>query len=296
MDTADPCTTKPTRTRFERTKSMLLIKTPEFTHVYGSRKGEQFQHRALKLFLTTLTPTTNDLFILALMFINYSCMFEIFLSNGTLARRVFRTLWFMAKRNFLLCSIWLPLVSVFQVSQLKPLLTMFMSHYRRLMNTDLAAVLRHDTLLLSRYPVLVFSTVLVSIILLSYLDKKYQLGLVTRHQDLQLPFLDFMPTVEHLVHFDPITWPLYTTRVSEYPDEKWLQRCVSELMGGLSTWEWEEEGGGEECAICLDVFGGGVSVCSLSCSHTFHHSCTETWMTSDCENRWRCPMCREPIF
>ena len=86
------------------------------------------------------------------MFINYSCIFEIFLSNGNLARRIFRTLWFMAKRNFLLCSIWLPLVSVFQVSQLKPLLTMFMSHYRRLMNTEAAAVLRHDALLLSPLP------------------------------------------------------------------------------------------------------------------------------------------------
>ena len=61
MDTSEPCKQK--RGRVERAKSVVLIKTPEFTHVYGSRKGEQLQHQALKLFLTTLTPTSNDLFI-----------------------------------------------------------------------------------------------------------------------------------------------------------------------------------------------------------------------------------------
>ncbi|KAL5262176.1 hypothetical protein ACHWQZ_G007771 [Mnemiopsis leidyi] len=314
MDNSRSCKDRHLRTPSDKSKSVIMIKTPEFTHIYGSRKGEQFQHQALKLFLTTLTPTSNDLFILALMFINYSCIFEIFLSNGNLARRVFRTLWFMAKGNFLLCSVWLPLVSVFQISQLKPLLNTFMSYYRRVMNTQLAAVLRHDVLLLSRYPVLVFSAVLIGILLLTYLDRQYKLGLITHHQDLQLPFLDFMPTVEHLVHFDPITWPLYTTRVSEVPDEKWLHRCVSELMSGLPTWDygtcWNTcascteccgcfPAGAQrsvECAICLDTFRKGVSVCNLPCSHTFHHSCTEAWMTSDCENRWKCPMCREPIF
>lgn len=323
MDHSQSCKDRHLRTPTDKAKSVIMIKTPEFTHIYGSRKGEQFQHSALKLFLTTLTPTSNDLFILALMFINYSCIFEIFLSSGNLARRVFRTLWFMAKGNFLLCSVWLPLVSLCQISQLKPLLTMFMSYYRRIMNSEVAAVLRHDALLLARYPVLVFATIALGILLLTYLDRHYKLGLIARHQDLQLPFLDFMPTVEHLVHFDPITWPLYTTRVSEIPDEKWLHRCVSELMSGLPTWDYgtcwgtcssaqKDECGalqGEcagclpngaqhapECAICLDVFRKGVSVCGLPCSHAFHHSCTEAWMTSECENRWRCPMCREPIF
>ena len=314
MDNSQSCKDKHLRTPHDKAKSVIMIKTPEFTHVYGSRKGEQFQHQALKLFLTTLTPTSNDLFILALMFINYSCVFEIFLSNGNLARRVFRTLWFMAKGNFLLCSVWLPLVSVFQISQLKPLLTTFMSYYRRLMNTDTAAVLRHDVLLLSRFPVLVFTTMVIGILALTYLDRKYKLGLITNHQDLQLPFLDFMPTVEHLVHFDPITWPLYTTRVSEMPDEKWLHKCVSELMSGLPTWDYgtcwgtckaPSECGGcaptgaqqaVECAICLDVVRHGVTTCSLPCSHTFHHTCCGAWMTSECENRWKCPMCREPIF
>ena len=313
MDTSQSCKQRSLRTPADKAKSVMLIKTPEFTHIYGSRKGEQFQHHALKLFMTTLTPTSNDLFILALMFINYSCIFEIFLSNGNMARRIFRTLWFMAKGNFLLCSVWLPLVSVSQIAQLKPLFTSFMSYYRRVMNTDAAALARHDVLLLSRFPLLVLLTLVLSVLFLTFLDRKYKLGLVT-HQDIQLPFLDFMPTVEHLVHFDPITWPLYTTRVSEVPDEKWLQKCVSELLSAIPTWNygvcWETCGVQEECtgcfpvgaqhspecAICLDAFRAGVSVCGLPCSHTFHHSCTEAWMTSECENRWKCPMCREPIF
>lgn len=313
MDTSQPCKQKTLRTQHDRTKSVLLIKTPEFTHVYGTRRGELFQHNALKLFMTSLTPSSNDLFILALMLINYSCIFEILLSNGNIARRIFRTVWFMAKGNFLLCSIWLPLVSVFQISQLKPILSSFMSFYRTLMNTDLAALLRHDVLLLSRFPIPVIACIALSVLIITYLDKRFKLGLIIRH-DIQLPFLDFMPTVEHLVHFDPITWPLYTTRVSEVPDEKWLQKCVTELMSALPTWNygtcWEtcddveeclgcfpaDSQASPECAICLDTFHTGIEVCGLPCSHTFHHSCTEAWMTSQCENRWKCPMCREPIF
>eukprot|EP00116_Pleurobrachia_bachei_P001021 sb/3461283/ len=322
MDTSQPCHLKnrPSKTTGTATptnsvpaRSLILIKTPEFTHVYGSRKGEQLQHRALKLFMTTLTPTSNDLFVLALMLINYTCLFEVFLSSGNFARRIFRTLWFMAKGNFLLCSIWLPLVSLSQISQLRPLLSAFLSYYRLAMNTELAAVIRHDVLVLARCPLLVGVTLLLSVLTVTVIDRKFKLGLIT-NDDIQLPFLDFMPTVEHLVHFDPITWPLYTTRVSEVPDEKWLQRCVAELMTSIPTWEhgtcWGscEDGEGcrgcfptgsqpsPECAICLDQFRVGVSVCNMPCTHTFHQSCTEAWMSSECENRWKCPMCREAIF
>lgn len=307
MDKSKPCKDRQLRTQKDKPKSVILVKTPEFTHVYGSRKGEHFSNQALKLFLTTLTPTSNDLFILALMFINYSCVFEIFLSRGSMARRIVRTLWFMAKGNFVLCSVWLPLVSLCQVSQLRPLIGLFMSYYRGVMNSGFVSVLRHDALVLMRFPVLVLLAVAASIVILSHLDRRWKLGLITHHSDMQLPFLDFMPTVDHLVHFDPITaWPLYTTRMSEIPDEKWLQKCVTDLMSTLPSWECGEAGGalGEccaephapECAICLDVFRKGVGVCSLPCSHAFHCSCAEMWMTSDCENRWKCPMCRQSIL
>lgn len=310
MDTSNNCKDRTLRVNTDRAKSVLLIKTPEFTHIYGSRKGELFHHDALTLFMTSLTPTSNDLFILALMLINYSCIFEIFLSQGNIARRLFRTLWFMAKGNFLLCSLWLPLISLFQISQLKPFIGSFMSVYRTMMNSDFAALLRHDTLLLSRFPILVLATVGLSVLIISLLDRKLGLGII-RRDDIQLPFLDFMPTVEHLVHFDPITWPLYTTRVSEVPDEKWLQKCVDELMTTLPTWDYgscncedamclgcfpEDFQTSAECPICLEPWKDEVIVCGLPCSHAFHKSCTEAWMTSECENRWKCPMCREPIF
>ncbi|GMI69779.1 hypothetical protein HRI_000647200 [Hibiscus trionum] len=49
---------------------------------------------------------------------------------------------------------------------------------------------------------------------------------------------------------------------------------------------------GNECPVCLSVFGDGEEVKQLSeCKHSFHTSCIDLWLN----NHDNCPVCRAPV-
>ena len=50
--------------------------------------------------------------------------------------------------------------------------------------------------------------------------------------------------------------------------------------------------GGEECAVCLELLGRGVSV-ALPCAHAFHAACVK--QLRDFGVRSVCPLCRAPL-
>lgn len=54
----------------------------------------------------------------------------------------------------------------------------------------------------------------------------------------------------------------------------------------------EENGNGNECAVCLSAFEDGEEVKKLPrCTHMFHASCIDMWLYSHSD----CPLCRAPV-
>lgn len=47
----------------------------------------------------------------------------------------------------------------------------------------------------------------------------------------------------------------------------------------------------DACAICLDVLGNDQKNYKLSCNHTFHHECIDSWI----KDNPSCPICRKSI-
>ncbi|MED6164500.1 hypothetical protein PIB30_090737 [Stylosanthes scabra] len=65
----------------------------------------------------------------------------------------------------------------------------------------------------------------------------------------------------------------------------------------------EEEGGVEQCAICLEEFGDGNEdssgeVVRTNCLHVFHERCIFRWLERcvKCESPYSCPLCRCNVF
>ncbi|ONK61916.1 uncharacterized protein A4U43_C08F34890 [Asparagus officinalis] len=55
----------------------------------------------------------------------------------------------------------------------------------------------------------------------------------------------------------------------------------------------DADSGSSDCAICLAEFGEGELLRVLpSCSHSFHVSCIDTWLSSHSD----CPLCRKKVL
>nr|CAD7256399.1 unnamed protein product [Timema shepardi] len=48
-----------------------------------------------------------------------------------------------------------------------------------------------------------------------------------------------------------------------------------------------------ECAVCLESYVGGATLCGLPCGHNYHQSCIMMWLSRD---NHHCPVCRWPAY
>lgn len=129
----------------------LMLLTPEKEFVFGFRKGEQIDYKTMDLFLKTMHPEVNDLFLGALVAVNLSCLLEVFIMRGGLLRRSFQLMCILTFYNTSLILLSLPVIALFQLPGLSPVLDAGLKLCRSVMTTDLAATIRNDFLLCAKY-------------------------------------------------------------------------------------------------------------------------------------------------
>lgn len=129
----------------------LMLFTPEGKFAFGDRKGEKFDYGTMDLFLKTLHPEVNDLFLAALCVVNLCCLLELFLMRGGLLRRTFQLLCLLTFYNTSLIILSLPIIGLFQLPGLSPILNAGLKFCRSVMSTDVAAIIRNDFLLCINY-------------------------------------------------------------------------------------------------------------------------------------------------
>ncbi|XP_071828359.1 E3 ubiquitin-protein ligase RNF103-like isoform X2 [Apostichopus japonicus] len=132
-------------------KTHLLISTSTGVQRYGLRKGEFLNYDALNLYLHTLVPEINDVFIISFVIVNMFCCMDLFLTSGGLAKILLCFFWQLAKLNLLFILLWLPLQWTFQLSVIAPLSNVFWWSIQVLCQTGVAGQLRQDWLLHSQH-------------------------------------------------------------------------------------------------------------------------------------------------
>ncbi|ELU09840.1 hypothetical protein CAPTEDRAFT_222551 [Capitella teleta] len=123
-----------------------LIITPERNYTFGTKGGEYLDYRSLGLFLRTLHPEVNDIFLLSLIVANAMCWFEFAMSYGNLFKRLGNFLWLIGKWNFLLILLWLPLLGLFQFPYMDLVLDNALKILRLFGTTLFASWVRSDWL------------------------------------------------------------------------------------------------------------------------------------------------------
>jgi E3 ubiquitin-protein ligase RNF103 len=126
--------------------SGLLVVTPERTFFYGTRKGEVLKYNAMAIFLTTLHPEVNDIFLLAIILVNQICFLELFLTPGGVLRKLVKFLLFITFANTALILTWLPLIRIFRFNFTQPLLVLGLKMCRFITDSDPGSLVRYHFL------------------------------------------------------------------------------------------------------------------------------------------------------
>ncbi|XP_002160354.3 E3 ubiquitin-protein ligase RNF103 [Hydra vulgaris] len=113
---------------------------------YGKHKGENFSYKCINLFLRTLHPELNDIFIFSVILFNMACWLEIFLQKGGPIRRIIYYIWGCLITNIVLVSLWIFIIQVINLPQVQPITDIFLKALQYLMFSDVAATIRQDFL------------------------------------------------------------------------------------------------------------------------------------------------------
>lgn len=121
----------------------ILVVTPEKKFYYGLRKGETLHYKAMELFLTNIQPEVNDLFLLAIILVNQACLLELFLTPGGILRKSVKFFLLIGAANTALILVWLPLVNMFKLTFVQPVLHLGLKLCRYIMSSDLLSLARY---------------------------------------------------------------------------------------------------------------------------------------------------------
>eukprot|EP00112_Aurelia_sp_Birch-Aquarium-sp1_P022378 Seg629.5 transcript_id=Seg629.5/GoldUCD/mRNA.D3Y31 product="E3 ubiquitin-protein ligase RNF103" protein_id=Seg629.5/GoldUCD/D3Y31 len=118
---------------------------------YGYRRGEKFDYSNINMFLKTLHPEANDIFLVTLILINMSCLLELFVQKGGPLKRMICFVWIVLLSNSLLIFVWLPLLKILQFPETGPVIDFFLNSLQAIMFSEVAAMIRKDFVLLSQH-------------------------------------------------------------------------------------------------------------------------------------------------
>ena len=150
--------------------------TQEKMYFYGYNPAEYFNFRVMELFLKSLHPNVNDLFIVSILFTNIASFFELSLSSGTIWKRFMNLLLCIFKYNVVLLLAWIVLLGVFQLTILEKFPLWGLKCTRLFTSSFLFSLIRNDILVFTmnwKLPLIVF---VIMLALTWFLKSRYQGG------------------------------------------------------------------------------------------------------------------------
>ncbi|KAF6737367.1 E3 ubiquitin-protein ligase RNF103 [Oryzias melastigma] len=265
-----------------------ILKMPEGTYRYGNSFGEFLSLAAMDVFLRSVQPEVNDLFVLSLLLINLLAWMDLFITQGATIKRFVVLIRTLGTYNSILLVSWLPVLALLQLPYLDSLYGYSLKLLRYADTTTLASLVRADWIFYSSHPALFLSTYLAHGLLVDYFEKKRRCG--SRSQEDSSTNLEWLASLwdwyaSYLLH--PITsfqqvpsdlsdWeedPSFLFERLAFPD-LWLRPLVNmDYMKALPTWRLSveppsppagprrdsSEGPPPSCDVSASLDGGGVA-------------------------------------
>ena len=164
--------------KVKRLPKYIVLTGSDRNYTFGGKKGEYLNYNSMSLFLRTLHPEVNDVFLLSLIVVNVLCWLEFFIVSGSVIRRSGSMLWHCGKWNFLLILLWLPIIGLFQLPYMDRVLSQCLKLLQMVALTQLGCELRSDWLwYLSVEFSFLGNTFLLFAVVVGILHYVYQVGI-----------------------------------------------------------------------------------------------------------------------
>ncbi|GAA6231150.1 E3 ubiquitin-protein ligase RNF103 [Lates japonicus] len=157
-----------------------ILKMPEGIYRYGNSTGEFLSLAAMDIFLRSVQPEVNDLFVLSLVLINLLAWMDLFITQGATVKRFVVLIRTLGTYNSILLVSWLPVLALLQLPYLDSLYGYSLKLLRYADTTTLASLVRADWTFYSSHPALFLSTYLAHGLLVDYFEKKRRCGVGSR--------------------------------------------------------------------------------------------------------------------
>lgn len=228
-----------------------ILKTPEGIYRYGNSTGEFISLHAMDMFLRSVQPEVNDLFVLSLVMVNLMAWMDLFITQGVTIKRFVVLISTLGTYNSLLIISWLPILGFLQLPYLDNFYEYSLKLLRYADTTTIASWVRSDWTFYSSHPALFLSTYLAHGLLIDYFEKKRRCG----NEDQNANNLEWLSSLwdwytSYLVH--PIAsfqnfpnesdWdddPNFLLERLAFPD-LWLRPLVPiDYIKNLPTWRFK---------------------------------------------------------
>ena len=150
-----------------------FIVTKDKKFWYGNGRGETFTFRAFELFLKSIYPNMNDLFICSMIMTNIACCFEVVFATGNVIRRFVRFCLCIFKFNLLLMLMWILILGVVQTGIFRSLYLVGLRGLRILTTSQFFSLVLKDLRYYSREVEIPIVTLVIMILICIKLKSKY---------------------------------------------------------------------------------------------------------------------------
>uniref|UniRef100_A0A8C8E371 Ring finger protein 103 n=1 Tax=Oryzias sinensis TaxID=183150 RepID=A0A8C8E371_9TELE len=244
-----------------------ILKMPEGTYHYGNSFGEFLSLASMDVFLRSVQPEVNDLFVLSLLLINLLAWMDLFITQGATVKRFVVLIRTLGTYNSILLVSWLPVLALLQLPYLDSLYGYSLKLLRYADTTTLASLVRADWIFYSSHPALFLSTYLAHGLLVDYFEKKRRCG--SRSQEDSSTNLEWLASLwdwyaSYLLHpiasfqqvpSDLSDWeddPSFLFERLAFPD-LWLRPLVNmDYMKALPTWRLSVDTPSPPAGLCRD--------------------------------------------
>lgn len=92
-----------------------IVITRDRKYIYGQHRGELMTFRAMEMFLKSVYPSINDIFIVSFICTNIASFFEMCLVRGGLIKRTVKLILCIFKYNLILFLVWITILALLQI-------------------------------------------------------------------------------------------------------------------------------------------------------------------------------------
>lgn len=151
-----------------------IVYSPEGNYEYGRSNGEILSFWSMERLFRFLHPCLNDIFIISFIVANTMSLFEPFISNCGILKRIGNYIWCTFKYNIMVIMLWLPIIGIFQMPFLDSIPLLILKFERIFSISYLGTILRGDYAFYIDKPIYVYISFMLYLIAVTALCKKYR--------------------------------------------------------------------------------------------------------------------------